>query len=354
MASLSTNNRSRRGTQPEFPLNQDINKITKKKPSSGETKNNDDAPPPVDVFDIDKIYQFKLVIPATHSGSGCDPQLSLFRNYETIDFFGDKDGYGSLPSFREFGYVPVVTYEMAMHFIQKLLLLKEEGEDAEATAIKIKGVVKEYHEWVATQKEGLTYQYDDPNELVDCVTTTTVTGTTEQVRVSHSRFGQVLTSVPVVDVQVDVCGILAIILKVGENGQYNDSADTLMCLLLNSVKEEENCAKLMKIVSSCDIDMWHVKHCDEVKCYSIEWLTKDIEETAGEFDLHELHQCGVCDELIQDVWSNNNACCDRCEKLCCEGCYEKCGFDCDVKYCQRCETRKYVGGDTHEFLSCRH
>jgi len=39
MASLTTTTRSRRGTQPEFPINQDINKITKKKPSSGETKN---------------------------------------------------------------------------------------------------------------------------------------------------------------------------------------------------------------------------------------------------------------------------------------------------------------------------
>ena len=267
MASLTTSTRSRRGTQPEFPLNQDINKITKKKPSSGETKNNN-APPPVDVFDLDKIYQFKWAIPAEHFGNDCDPTFSLFRNQEAISYFDDihMDGYGRLPSFENYGYVPIVSSEMAMHFVSKMLLLKEEGEDAEATAIKIKGVVKEYHEWVATQeachKESLDY------ELVDIVTSA-----------NSTHFN---------------CDIVAIILKVDGDE---------ICFLLNSVKEEENCVKLMNIVNSCD--MWDVEYCGGLDQYSIEDLKGDEEGTAYTFDFH------YYDEDDEDD--------DKTPKLCREG-----------------------------------
>ena len=62
---------------------------------------------------------------------------------------------------------------------------------------------------------------------------------------------------------------------------------------------------------------------------------------------------GLCNETIYEN-NSDNVYCDRCDKLCCDYCIWKCGFDCDVKYCDSCEKRVYVGGDTHEFRSCGH
>ena len=63
---------------------------------------------------------------------------------------------------------------------------------------------------------------------------------------------------------------------------------------------------------------------------------------------------GLCNETIYEN-NSDNAYCDRCDKLFCQHCIWKCGdWDCRVKYCESCEKLVYVGGDTCEFLSCRH
>jgi hypothetical protein len=267
MASLST--RSRRGTEPEFELNDRVDHITKKKPSSGETKNNN-TPPPVDVFDIDKIYQFKWAIPAEHCGSGMVQEVSLFRDKEAISYFDDKYGYGCLPYFENYGFLPVVSSEIIMHFVGKMDEVKadifdEDGAGSDNPNIdnEIEAVFNEYRNWVAKQaachKESLDY------ELVS---------------------------------QKD--NIFAIILK------YDDEEG--LCFLVNN---EEDLRSF-----EMDSEVWHMTYCGRLDIYSIETLKDDEEDTDNTFECDDmsLHQ----EERFKDTDDEEEV-----ELFLCSGCNER-------------------------------
>jgi len=271
MASLTTTTRSRRGTQPEFPLNQDINKITKKKPSSGETKN-DNAPPPVDVFDIDKIYQFKWSIPAEHCGSGMVQEVSLFRDKESISYFDDKYGYGCLPDFEDYGFLPVVSSEIIMHFDGKMDEVEGRFDacgDNPNIVNEIEAVFNEYRNWVAKQaachKESLDY------ELVS---------------------------------QKD--NIFAIIFK----SKYDDDDSSKgLCFLVNN-KED------LKSSISIFSEVWRMTYCGRLDIYSIETLKDDEEDTDNTFECDDMsiHQ----EERFKDTDDE-----DEVELFLCSGCNER-------------------------------